>query len=349
MDVDLPMDNPLLQAWSAYALCVAAIGVAGIKLTAYGNAIAAKTGLGGTWIGLVLMASVTSLPELAAGISAVTAADVPDIAAGDVFGSCVYNLLIFAVMDLFKSGKPIYTEAQRGHILPAGFGILLIGLAGVGMLTDGLGDSPSLAHVGWVSPLLILLYLVAMRTVFLNEKTHAQATAPRATDAYARLSLAQLALRYGGAAVVVIAAGIWLPYVSADIAELMHWHQSFTGTLFTAFSTSLPELVVTLAALRLGAIDLAVGNILGSNLFNILILALDDIFYLPGSLYGAISSAHLISVMVALTMTGVVIVGLHVRPRAKVLGIATWTSFFLFIAYAMNSALLFHYGHAPSP
>ena len=345
----MPIDNPLLQAWSAYALCVAAIGVAGVKLTVYGDAIAAKTGLGGTWIGLVLMAAVTSLPELAAGISAVTAAGVPDIAAGDVFGSCVYNLLILGIMDLFNSGKPIYTRAQRGHILPAGFGVLLIGLAGIGMLTDGLGGSPSLAHVGWVSPLLILLYLVAMRTVFRHETSHAHPRAHRVTDAYARLSLAQLALRYGSAAAVVIAAGIWLPYVSADIADLMHWHQSFTGTLFTAFSTSLPELVVTLAALRLGAINLAVGNILGSNLFNILILALDDIFFLPGSLYGAISSAHLISVLFALTMTGAVIVGLYVRPRVKVLGIAGWPSFFLLIAYAMNSILLFHHGDTLSP
>ena len=338
------MDNPLLQAWTAYALCLAAIGVAGVKLTAYGDAIACKTGLGGTWIGLVLMASVTSLPELAAGISAVTAAGVPDIAAGDVFGSCVYNLVILGVMDLFKSGKPVYAHAQRGHILAAGFGIVLIGLAGIGMLTDGLGGSPSLAHVGWVSPVLILVYLIAMRTVFRYEQSRVDASSPPEPGAYARLSLSQLALRYGGAALVVIAAGIWLPYVSADIAELMHWHQSFTGTLFTAFSTSVPELVVTLAALRLGAIDLAVGNILGSNLFNILILALDDIFYLPGSLYGAISPAHLISAIVALTMTGAVIVGLYARPRRKVLGIAGWTSFFLLILYGMNSIMLFHYG-----
>ena len=63
-------------------------------------------------------------------------------------------------MDLFKPGKPICAQAQPGHILPAGFGILLIGLAGIGMLTDGLGGSPSLAHVGWVSPLLILFYLI---------------------------------------------------------------------------------------------------------------------------------------------------------------------------------------------
>ncbi len=347
MGVDLLMDNPLLQAWSAYALCLAAIGVAGVKLAVYGDAIACKTGLGGTWIGLVLMASVTSLPELAAGISAVTAAGVPDIAAGDVFGSCVYNLAILGIMDLFKSGKPVYAHAQRGHILSAGFGIVLIGLAGIGLLTDGLGGSPSLAHVGWVTPLLILFYLIAMRTVFRYEKSRDNVSSPREPDAYARLSLAQLALRYGGAALVVIAAGIWLPYVSADIAELMHWHQSFTGTLFTAFSTSLPELVVTLAALRLGAIDLAVGNILGSNLFNILILALDDIFYLPGSLYGAVSPAHLISAIMALIMTGAVIVGLYVRPRFKVLGIAGWTSFFLFILYGMNSLMLFHYGHAP--
>src|SRR3989337_268144 len=88
--------------------------------------IAEKTGLGRTWIGVVLMASVTSLPELATGISSVTYAGVPDIAVGDVLGSCVFNMLILAILDAVYGPMPISAKAHQGHILSAGFGILLL-------------------------------------------------------------------------------------------------------------------------------------------------------------------------------------------------------------------------------
>jgi len=84
--------------WAGFIICTAAIVYSGIKLSKYGDVIAEKTGLGRAWIGLVLMASVTSLPELVTGISSVTFAGVPDIAVGDVLGSCVFNMLIIALL-----------------------------------------------------------------------------------------------------------------------------------------------------------------------------------------------------------------------------------------------------------
>jgi cation:H+ antiporter len=111
-----------------------------------------------------------------------------------------------------------------------------------------------------------------------------------------------------------------------------------------AFVTSLPELVVTVAALRLGAVDMAIGNLFGSNLFNIAILAVDDIFYLPGPLFEAVSATHAISAFSAVMMTGVAVVGLLYRPRTRVLKTVGWASIFLFSVYLINSYLLFLYG-----
>ncbi|MEK7789952.1 MAG: sodium:calcium antiporter, partial [Planctomycetota bacterium] len=82
--------------WFGFIVCTAVIVYSGTKLAKYGDIIAEKTGLGRMWIGVVLMASVTSLPELVTGISSVTYAGVPDIAVGDVLGSCVFNMLILA-------------------------------------------------------------------------------------------------------------------------------------------------------------------------------------------------------------------------------------------------------------
>jgi len=91
--------------------------------------------MGQTWIGVVLMASVTSLPELVTGISSVTVYDLPNIAAGDVLGSCMFNLLILSLMDAVQP-EPISARAHQGHALSIGFGLLLIGVAGVGLVAD---------------------------------------------------------------------------------------------------------------------------------------------------------------------------------------------------------------------
>ena len=154
--------------WLGFIICTAAIVYSGIRLSRYGDIIAEKTGLGGTWIGVVLMASVTSLPELVTGISSVTYANVPDIAAGDVLGSCVFNMLILAVLDALHRAKPLSARAHHGNILSAAFGMLLLCLIAVSIL---LGDR--IIVIGWVgyySLASIGIYFVAMRMVYFYEK-----------------------------------------------------------------------------------------------------------------------------------------------------------------------------------
>jgi cation:H+ antiporter len=302
-----------VHPWGSFALCVLIIVVAGIKLTSYGDAIADKTGLGGTWIGLILIAAVTSLPELASGITATAVAMLPDIAVGGILGACAYNLLILAMMDLFRRGRPVLSEARPQHVLSAGFGILMMGIAALGLATAPLQGSAEaavvyrgwLGGIGWTTPVLLAVYIVAIRTLYRYQTREVSRFTEREPDRLPWLSLNQVARRYAIAAVVVVAAGVWLPFVSRDISGLMGWEHSFTGTLFTAMSTSLPELVVTLTCLRLGAIDLAVGNLLGSNLINLAILAVEDLFYRPGPLLASVSQVHLVTALSAITMSAV--------------------------------------------
>jgi cation:H+ antiporter len=336
--------SPAGIIWAEYAICVVVIGIAGVKLTDYGDAIADKTGMGGTWVGLVLIATVTSLPELAAGITASAVALLPDIAAGDVLGSCVYNLALLAVLDLFSRREPLLARAQRQHVMSAGFGIVLIGIGAVGLLAGQVGLSGLAGHVAWASPVLVLVYAAAIRTLHQYQELEVEDFTEQKTDRYADQSLRYVGSRYGVAAAAVVAAGIWLPYVSEDLALVMGWNQSFTGTMFTALSTSLPELVVTLSALRIGAINMAIGNVLGSNMFNLLILAIDDVFYAPGPLFEGVSSAHLISAVVAMMMSAIVIVAVFVKPRGRVFGICSWASLALFTLFALNGWLTYHLG-----
>lgn len=338
------MEPTATIVWTQYGLCVLAIGIAGVKLTDYGDSIADKTGMGGSWVGLVLIATVTSLPELATGITASTIALVPDIAAGDIYGSCVYNLVLLAVLDFFSRRGPILSRVQRQHVMSAGFGILLISISALALLASKAGLSTLAGHLSWGTPAILLVYAVAIRTLHGYREEEVEAFAEQEPDRYAAHSLKWVATRYAIAAAVVVAAGIALPYVSEDIAVVMDWNQSFTGTLFTALSTSLPELVVTLAALRIGAVDMAAGNVLGSNLFNILVLALDDLVYTQGSFFADISESHLVSAFTAVAMTGIVVTGIYFRPRTRVLGIGSWPSLALIGLFALNAWLSFYVG-----
>ena len=330
--------------WLEFGVCAALITLAGWRLSLYGDVIAEKTGLGGTWIGVVLLASVTSLPELATGVSAVAAAGAPDIAVGNVLGACVLNLTYLVVLDVVHREESIYTRARQGHILAAGFCVMLLGFIGFSLLLSQRIDGLSLGHVGIYSIVIVVLYLLSMRVVFSYEKRQMAAYVEEAAERYPHLTLTQAIVRFLLAALVVVGTGTWLPFVGEDIAGLYDWNTSFVGALFIAAATSLPELAVTLSALRLGALDMAIGNLLGSNLFNLLILAVDDVFYWRGPLLSHVSATHAISVMSALTMTGAVIVGLLYRPPGRLFRTVGWISVLLLWVYVLNAYVLFRFG-----
>ncbi len=150
--------------WLELLLCLAVIGYAGYFLSRYGDIIAEKTGMSASWVGLILLATATSLPELVTGISAVTAASTPNIAVGDVLGSTVFNLAILVILDALYQRETLYSRAAQGHILSAALGALLIAFAGFSLLLDHAGMSPTLGHVGLYTPLIVLVYIAAMRS-----------------------------------------------------------------------------------------------------------------------------------------------------------------------------------------
>jgi cation:H+ antiporter len=334
----------LYVIWASLLVCLAAIGFAGVRLSHYGDIIAEKSGMSRGWIGLILMATVTSLPELVTGLSSVTVANVPNIAVGDVLGSCVFNLFIIVILDVLYRKESIFSRARQGNILSAGYGIVLIGFVGLNLLLYRDTTFPSLGHVGLYTPVILLLYLLAMRSLYRYEKSDVSEYVGDRAELYPDITLKQAIHGYAASALVVLAAGIWLPYIADDLSVAMHWEQSFVGTLFVAAVTSTPEVVVTVAALRMGAIDLAIGNLFGSNLFNIAILAIDDLVYLPGPLLAHVSISHTASAFSAMMMSGVAVVGLVLRPVSRVFRTFSWISLLLFAIYFLNTLFLYLYG-----
>lgn len=331
----------ILQTWLQFAIVSGVIVVAGYHLSRYGDVIAEKTGLSGSWIGLALLATVTSLPELVTGISSVAAAHEPDIAVGDVLGSCVFNLLILALLDAVYRKGSIFAGGRKGHLLIAAYGILLIAMSAAGLLLAQAGRMPALAHVGLYAPAIVLVYLAAMHAAFRYEREDVAEFEAAEAARYPDITLRQAGARYAVAAVAVVAAGSMLPFIAADLADLMGWSRSFVGTQFVAAVTSLPEITVTFAALRLGAIDMAIANLLGSNLFNIAILAVDDAFYLNGPLLAHVSPVHAVTALAAIAMSAVVMIGLLTRPRGRIGGVMSWPGLALVAIYLLNSYALY--------
>ena len=354
-----------------FALCAGLIARAGWVLSRSGDRIAALTGLSGGWIGLALLATATSLPELASGVSAVVLLQAPNLAVGNALGACVFNLFFLAVLDALQRQEPLYRRASDEHLLSAAFGVVMLGLVAMAVLMAE--AMPSLLHVGVYSPLLLTMYLLALRSVHGRQRTGGRprpAARPPSMDGLDRLdgrkdpsapptpsdataqeaapaaspqpgALAQEARRFAIAAVVVLAAGVWLSALADQLSQAAGWNRSFVGTLFMAIVTTLPEVAVTLSALRLGAVDMAIGNLLGSNLFNVAILAVDDAVYLQHALLADASPAHAGTAMAAVVMTGLVIVGLVMRPRGRVLRLASWVSIGLAATYVLAATLVF--------
>jgi cation:H+ antiporter len=308
--------------WILFLAMALVIVFAGVRLARYGDVLGEKSGLGRSWVGVVLLAATTSLPELFTGFGATAVSALPDIAVGDVLGSCMFNLLILSFMDAIQP-EPISARAHQGHALSIGFGLLMLGIAGLGLLASV--RLPPLGWVGLYSPVLIALYFVAMRMIFTHEQ-HRRAREVQEVARelqYAETTTRSAALRYAGAAVLVVAAALWLPELGAELARQTGLGEAFVGSLFIAITTSLPEIVVSLAAVRIGAIDLGIGNVLGSNLFNLLILGLDDVFYRQGPLLTQVDASHSVTLLAVVTMNALFLIGLTYRVMTKRF-VVTW-------------------------
>ena len=334
--------EPVLP-WLKLALCSALIALAGPALAKNGDRIAQLTGLSRSWIGLILLATATSLPELFTGLSSVTIADAPNIAVGDALGSCVFNLLMLVVLDELSRRDPVYRRMDQGHILTAGFGVIMIGTVGALIVLRGSGLDVQFHHVSLYTPFLVLLYLVAMRAAYDFQRR--ATTLPPVQNQSAGLTLRQALGRYIGSASIVVAAGVWLPFVGVEIAAQMGWQTTFVATLLIAATTSMPELVVNISALRIGAVDMAISNLLGSNLFAVLLIAIDDIAYMNGPLLSSVSIAHAITAFTAVIMSGIFIVALLFKPESRIRGTISWISLSLLMAYLLSAYASFLLGH----
>jgi cation:H+ antiporter len=330
--------------WLKFLFCLIVIIFAGTKLARYGDAIAQKTGLSGLWIGLILLSAITSVPEIATSVSSAALVGSADLSLGTLFGSNLFNLAILAFIDVCHPSTPILSLVSSRHIFLATGAILLTGIAAASILA---GDALSGIALGWLgipSVVILLLYLLLIRWVFRLERNNQSPPEAEASVQYRDISLRMVWFKFSLAAMAVIGAGIWISFIGDEITQATGWGASFVGSLFLAISTSAPELVVTFTALRLGALDMAVANILGSNMFNMAIIFLADVFYTRQAILSSASNVHTITAAAGILMSLLVIIALRFRQKKKFGRLFSWYSPPLIIIYLLGFYMLFSSG-----
>ncbi|NPV75041.1 MAG: sodium:calcium antiporter [Anaerolineae bacterium] len=300
------------MVWIQFVASSALLVVAAMKLAEYGDIIAIRTKLGGLFIGTLLMAGATSLPEFLTTINSINQ-NVINLAAGNLFGSNMFNMVTLAILDLSFRQHRILRRSALKHALSGSLAALLAAMTIFFILAD------INLQIGWVGLDSILLMGIYLGSIYLIQMGNPFATTGEFVEGQEHIpSLRKALIGFGLATLVLILVTPWLVSSSTVIAEITGLGTGFIGTVLVALVTSLPELITTIAAIRLGAIDLAVGNLFGSNLFNIFALGASDLFYLKGRFLDAIDPGFLIVGLLGLILTLFGLIGNIARLERRI-------------------------------
>jgi cation:H+ antiporter len=306
---------------------------AGVALARHADTIAEATGIGRLWIGSVLLAGATSLPELTTDVFAVRF-DAADLAVGDLFGSSMANMAILAIIGLMPPRGRVLREAALDHGLAASLAISLNAMAAALVL---LRPEASLWGVGPGSVVLFVGYVAGTRSVYRHAARDRIAAAAPARAS--RAVLRGAGIGFGVAAAAVLAAAPAFAWSAKGIAEVSGLGNTFVGTWLVGLATSLPELVASIAAVRMGAFDLAVGNLFGSNALNMAIFFALDLAQ-PGSLFAALDPNHALSALSAVVLMGLGLAAIVYRAQRR-FAMLEPDGFLILAAYVVSIWLLY--------
>jgi cation:H+ antiporter len=291
------------MAWVQFSLSAAAVIFVASKMTQYAHVIAVRTRLGGMFVGTLLVAAATSAPEIITNVSSVRLGAL-NLAAGDLFGSGMFNMLILALLDVVHFRKRILRRVAVSHALTAALATLLTGMAALFVLAR----IPW--RIGWLGLDSLSLIVIYVGGVWLIQKEGRQHGIPVGVELdVPGLGLTHAIIGFVASAVVLAIISPWLVRAAKEIALITGLGTGFVGVTLFAFVTSLPEVVTMLVSVRLGAFDMTVGDLFGSNIFNMLALAITDGFYVQGLLFSDIDANFALAGLLVVLLINLALVG----------------------------------------
>ncbi|MDQ0339322.1 cation:H+ antiporter [Caldalkalibacillus uzonensis] len=314
-----------------FAISAVVTIIVAVRLSTYADVISHKTAFGGMLIGAVLLAMATSLPEVTTSVTAVLINN-PDLAVGNLLGSNLFNLLIIAGFDLYFRRRQGFLQATRPQIYTAILALYLTLAVFIFLLIK---FPYSVWGVGWDTLFLISVYGAGMAMISRVKKEdggekklpHLQRSPmsvpgggekrqESVKDPSREIPVRRAWIGFIVASMIILVAGSVLTMTGDRIAVLTGLGSTFVGSFLIAASTSLPESVSVYMAFQLRNYQLAIGSILSSNLFNILILGGTDVFFRAGPILYAADAAHRITAMSGIVLLGLVLYALG-RRRSR--------------------------------
>lgn len=338
-----PASWSLLQGVAVFVTCALVIAVAGTRITRVVDQLADRSGIGEAAAGAVLLGISTSI---GGSVLSVTAAwhGHAELAVSNALGGIAVQTFFLALADLaYRRANLEHAAASVPNLMQAALLTSMLALVLLGTLLPGV----TLWGIHPATPLLVAFYLYGLRLVRDAQQapmwrpTLTRETRQDTPDDLSRMpTLARLCWAFLGLMTVLGLAGWTLESAATVIAAGGGLSHTVVGVMLTAISTSIPELVTSIAAVRRGALTLAVGGIVGGNAFDILFIAASDIAYREGSIYHAISAESQFWLALDLLMSGVLIMGLIRREPQGIARIGVESAAILLL-YLLGVAVLF--------
>lgn len=310
---------PLGLMMAAFAVTAVVIGWFGMKMTATARDLARSTGLGEALVGALFIGASTSLSGITTSVSA-AAAGYAELAVSNGLGGIAAQTVFLALADItYRRANLEHSAASAENLFMSALLLLLLGIHSLALSFPEV----SVFAVHPMSFLLVVTYVFGVHLLarthnmpmWMPRKTGDTPTEPSRRHGRGHDQLWRLWLQFAGCATVVAFAGWALAQLAIPLGEKTGLSQGIMGGVFTAVSTSIPELVVAITAVRMGALNLAVGDIIGGNAFDTLFIAASDFAYREGPIYAAISSSEQFWLANSLVMTAVLLMGLIYRQR----------------------------------
>jgi len=331
----------LLPGIIVFIIAALVIVIAGSHLARQADMLADRTGWGEALFGVLFLAGVTSLPDFAATLSAAVDAR-PDLAMSNVMGSMAVNLAFLGVADIvYRKANLEHATASPVNLMLAGLLIVLLTLPLLAIFTP----TASQWSIHPVTLVIVAAYLFGLHLVYRTRakpmwfprQTHQ--TVSDEPEKYQHGSSATVWVGFVAMALLTGIAGWVLMEAAKSIADYTRLSETLVGGLFTALATSTPELVTTIAAIRIGALTLAVSNIFGTNCFNMLVIAAADVGYTGGSIYHDMAPVQMMWGLVSILMTGILLLGL-VRRETYGIGRIGFESALILGVYLVSICLV---------
>lgn len=292
-----------------------AVVLMGVQLAKYGDALATLTGWGRLFVGSILVALATSLPELSNNITAVQI-DNPELALGNVVGANMVNMFTIGMVALLFGGRRFLQRVapEQGYLI-----MLAAILTGLAVLFASLKIGINVWQIGLSSIILLVVYVIGMRIVY--QRRPAEGGDDEEKDVGITLSRAWL--MFSLVSVGVIVAGVFLAQSVDRVADLTGISSGVLGILAVSIVTTMPEASAAVAAARMGAADLGVAGLYGSCVFNVTILSYADPFYRKGIVLNNPEPEHFVAGIIAVALIlwgGVMLWGRSRLPQSVIVG-----------------------------